>query len=520
MEEVHPLTDQALDRRELLARGGGAALALGLGAQALGVAEAATGIPEIVRMGAVELSRAIAAKRVSCAEVMSATLDHIARFNPRVNAIVSLQDRDGLMAEARARDAELARGNRLGPMHGMPQAIKDLAPARGIRLTMGSPILKDVVATTDAIHVERVKRAGAIIIGKTNTPEFGLGSQTYNPVFGTTLNAYDLSKTPGGSSGGAASALALRMLPVADGSDSGGSLRNPAAFSNLYGLRPSPGRVPAESDAFQLGFGVSGPLARSVADLGLLLSVQAGYDARAPLSNRQDPAQFAGPLRRDFKGTRVAWLGDGKGHLPFEPGVLELCRAALKVFEGLGCTIEEAVPDFALERVWQSWIALRAWQNGAALKAYYQDPAKRALLKPEARYEVESAMRLSGFDISDAAATRAAWYQTMRRFSERYEFLLLPSAQVFPFDARTHWPAEIAGRKMDTYHRWMEVCSLVTMTGAPALNVPAGFGANGLPMGMQIVGRHQAELGCLQLASAYEEATGWVEKRRPALLDT
>ena len=485
------------------------------------MASAQSRVPDIVLMNGMELSQAIRSKRVSSVEAMNAYLDHIAKLNPRVNAIVSLQDRGDLLTEARERDTQLARGQYLGWMHGFPQAIKDLAPAKGIRMTMGSPILKDFIAPTDAIHVERMKRAGAIVIGKTNTPEFGLGSQTYNPVFGTTLNAYDLSKTPGGSSGGAAVALALRMLPVADGSDAGGSLRNPAAYSNVFGFRPSYGRVPVESiDVFNSSFGVSGPMARTVTDLAMLLSVQAGYDSRAPLSNRQDPAQFAGSLRRDFKGTRIAWLGDFNGYLPFEPGVLDLCRNALKTLEGLGCVIDEARPDYPVERVWRSWINLRAWQNGTTLRAFYADPMKRALMKPEAQYEVESGMKLSAFDISEAAAVRTAWYQAVRRFSERYEFFVLPSAQVFPFAASTHWPKEIDGRAMDTYHRWMEVASIVTMTGCPALNVPVGFDGRGLPMGMQIAGRNQAELSCLQLAYAYEQATGWVEKRRPALLNT
>jgi amidase len=483
------------------------------------MADAQTRTSDIVLMNGVELSAAIKAKRISCAEVMNAYLDHIARLNPKVNAIVSLRNRDELLKEAREKDAQLTRGQYQGWMHGFPQAVKDLVPAKGIRMTMGSPLFKDFIAPGDAIHVERVKRAGAIVIGKTNTPEFGLGSQTYNPVFGTTLNPYDLSKTPGGSSGGAAVSLALRMLPVADGTDSGGSLRNPGAYNNVFGLRSSWGRVPGEAaDVFNPSFGVSGPMARNVRDLAMLFSTQAGYDVRAPLSNRQDPAQFASPPRRDFSGVRIAWPGDFGGYLAFEPGVLELCKAALKNFEALGCTVEEARPDYPLERVWDAWVRLRAWQNSASLKGFYADPAKRALMKAEAQYEVETAMKLSAFDISDAATVRTAWYQAVRRFSEKYEFFVLPSAQVFPFDAKTHWPKEINGRAMDTYHRWMEVCSLVTMTGCPSLNVPVGFNARGLPMGMQIVGRNQAELSCLQLAGAYDEATGWVEKHKPALL--
>jgi len=484
------------------------------------MAAAQTKPSDIVMMNALELSAAIRAKRVSCVEVMTAYLDHIARLNPKVNAIVALQDRAGLIAQARERDAQLVRGEYLGWMHGFPHAVKDLQPVKGIPMTMGSVLYKGFVPTTDAIFVERIRRAGAIIIGKTNTPEFGLGSNTYNEVYGTTLNSYDQTKTAGGSSGGASVALALRMLPVADGSDSGGSLRNPAAYNNIFGLRPSYGRVPTEAaDAFNSSFGVTGPLARTVSDLAMLLSVQAGYDPRAPLSNRQDPRQFTESLKRDFKGVRVAWPGDFGGYLPFEPGVLDLCRNALKTFESLGCTIEEARPDFHVEQVWPHWRKLRAWQAGNPLRGFYNDPAKRAQLKPEAQFEVESALKLSAFDISDASAGRTAWYQAVRRFSEKYEFFCLPSAQVFPFDAKTHWPREIAGRTMDTYHRWMETAILVSMTGCPSLNVPAGFSARGLPMGLQIVGRNQAELACLQLANAYEQATGWVEKQKPALLN-
>ena len=481
---------------------------------------AATAKPsDIVIMPGAALSAAIKAKRVSCTEVMNAYLDHIAAFNPKVNAIVSLRDRESCMRDAHAKDADLARGNYHGWMHGFPHAVKDLAAAQGIRLTMGSPLFKDFVAPSDAIHVERMKRAGAIVIGKTNTPEFGLGSQTYNPVFGTTLNPYDLTKTPGGSSGGACVSLALHMLPVADGSDSGGSLRNPAGYCNVFGLRPSWGRVPGEGmDVFNPTFGVSGPMARTVTDLAMLLSVQAGYDARAPLSIRQDPAVFAGSLKRDFRGVRIGWLGDFGGYLPFEPGVLDLCRASFKAFEQFGCVVEEARPDFPPEKVWDAWVKLRAVQNAASLKGFYADPAKRALMKPEAQYEVETAAKVSAADMTDAAAVRTQWYQAMRRFMDKHEFVLLPSAQVFPFDAKTHWPSEIAGRKMDTYHRWMETCSLISMSGLPSLNVPAGFNARGMPMGMQIVGRNQAELSCLQLAFAYDEATRWVEKRKPALL--
>jgi amidase len=307
---------------------------------------------DIVMMDGVALSRAIHDKQVSCVEVMNAYLDHIDTINPTVNAIVSLQDRSDLLGQAKTRDNEIAAGKIRGWMHGFPDAVKDLTATKGIRTTQGSRIFKDFVPAADAIMVERLKAAGAIIIGKTNTPEFGLGSNTYNDVFGRTLNAYDQTKTAGGSSGGAGVALALHMLPVADGSDHGGSLRNPAAFNNVFGFRTSYGRVPSQGpDMLYAWMGVQGPMARTVPDLARLLSVQAGYDPRMPLSNRQDPSTFAGDLKRDFKGVRIAWSGDFGGLLPFEPGVLDLCRSALKAFETMGCTVDEAWPDFPIERV-------------------------------------------------------------------------------------------------------------------------------------------------------------------------
>jgi len=509
-----------VSRRTAVTLAGGLAATAAVGGVAwMGSALSQPGPMDIVMMNAVNLSNAIKTKRVSCVEVMTAYLDHIRRINPKVNAIVSLQDRDGLLAQARERDAQLARGEALGWMHGFPQAIKDLSNAQGIPTTQGSLLFKDFIPTTDALHVERVKRAGAIIIGKTNTPEFGLGSHTFNKVFGTTLNAYDQTKTAGGSSGGAAVSLATRMLPVADGSDHGGSLRNPGAYNNVVGFRVSLGRVPAEGvDAFNSSLSVNGPMARTVSDLAMMLSVQAGYDPRAPLSNREDAAQFTQPLQRDFRGTKIAWLGDLGGYLTYEPGVLDLCRTALKTFESLGCTVEEAKPDYPNERVWQNWMKLRAWQSGSPLAEIYMDPAKRALMKPEAQFEVENWLKLTAADIREGSIVRTQWYQAVRRFMETYEFMLIPSAQLFPFDAKLDWPHEIGGKRMQTYYEWMDAQVQITMSAAPALNVPVGFNERGLSMGMQIVGRHQADFSCLQLAYAYEQATNWVEMRRPALL--
>jgi amidase len=474
---------------------------------------------DIVMMDGVALANAIRSRQISCVEVMTAYLDHIERLNPRVNAIVALEERAALLAQAASRDVQLARGEPTGPLHGFPLAVKDLAPVKGIRMTMGSPILKDFMPPADSVMVERLRKAGAIFIGKTNTPEFGLGSHTYNSVYGTTLNAYDQSRSAGGSSGGAAVALALRMLPLADGSDYGGSLRNPAGWNNVFGFRTSYGLVPADGrDAWLPSMGVLGPMARNIPDLAMLLAVQAGYDDRVPLSMDADAASFPARLQRDFNGARVAWAGDFNGHLPYEPGVLDLCKRALAPFEQMGCVVEEAVPDFPIDAVWTAWLRLRAWQSGGALLPYYNDPSKRALMKPEAIFEVESGRKLTAFDITAASAVRTEWYQAVRRFFSRYNYFIVPTAQVFPFAADLHWPAEIAGRKMETYHEWMKGVLPVTMAGCPALAVPAGFNQQGWPIGIQIVAPNHADLSCLQLAHAYDLATRWVSKRLPSLL--
>jgi amidase len=469
-------------------------------------------------MSGVRLSEAIAAKRVSCREVMHAFVDQIEYFNPRVNAIVSLEPREILLRQAEERDRELARGQRRGWMHGFPHAVKDLAPTRGLRTTFGSPLL-DTVPAEDAIFVERIRNSGAIIIGKTNVAELGMGSQSYNPIFGTTLNPFDLSKTAGGSSGGAAAALALGMLPVADGTDMMGSLRNPAAFNNVVSLRPSFGRVPsAEIELFFAQLSVAGPMARSVADLAMLLSVMAGPDARMPLSIDEDPAIFRRNLERGLRGTRMGWLGDLGGYLPMEPGIMELCRAGLKTLEGIGCTVEETGLGFPPEQMWEAWVTLRHWLIASGLGAFYKDRAKRAQMKPEAIWEVEGGLKLSAQDVYQASLTRSDFYRAALRLFENYEYLVLPSAQVFPFDAAVHWPKTINGVTMDTYHRWMEVVVLASMLGFPVVNVPVGFSRDNLPMGMQIIARSHADFAVLQLAHAYEQATNWIPDRPPPIL--
>jgi len=504
------MDDTGPDRRAVLTMGGAAMLAS---------TQAAAATPDIVMMDARALSKAIAAKKLSCTEVMTATLDHIERFNPKVNAIVALQDRDKLMAQAREHDAMLAKGRPMGVLHGFPHAVKDLQPVKGIVSTSGSPILKNFVPSADSLPVERMRAAGAIFIGKTNAPEFGLGSHTYNPVYGATHNAYDQTKSAGGSSGGAGVALALRMLPVADGSDYGGSLRNPAGWNNVVGFRNSIGVVPtAGEDVWMPAMGVTGAMGRSVSDLALLLSTQAGYDARAPMSLDGSGSRFLAPLDADFKGKRIGWLSDLGGTVPYEPGVLELCREALKTFETIGCTVETATPNASVEQAWQAFVTLRQFQQGGNFRVFYNDPARRALLKPEAIYEVEGGMKLSAFDVTSATIARTRWSNAFHRLFEHYDFLVMPTAQVFPFDINETWPHQIAGKTMRTYHEWMVGVCMVTLSGCPSLAVPAGFSPSGLPMGIQIIAPVHHDMDCLKLGHAYEQASNWTAKRLPPLL--
>jgi amidase len=512
-------TNLGISRRHFMLQAGaglaGVAALKGLpGSFALAMAENRN---SVVSLGAVELSRAIHSRAVSCREVMSAYLDHIGRLNPVFNAIVSLRHSQELLQEADQCDRELSKGRRRGWMHGFPHAVKDIADAQGLPATMGSPIFKNNVATSDAVFVQRIRKAGAIIIGKTNVPEFGLGSHTYNPVFGPTLNAYDGRSTAGGSSGGAAAGLALQMLPVADGSDLMGSLRNPAAFNNVIGFRPTPGLVPL-SDSYIEELPCNGPMGRNVQDTALLLSTIAGYHPSSPSSLNHDPAEFARPLDRDFKGVKVGWLGDFNGYLAMEDGVLELCENALQGFRDTGCIVEPVTLNFSMEELWDTWLTFRHWLVRARALPLYENTEFRHLLKPELIWEIEGGADITGDRIATASSARGRWYAALLEAFAGYDYLVLPTAQVFPFDARIHWPKHIAGRNMDTYHRWMEVVVPGTLSGCPVINVPAGLNAAGLPMGLQVIGKRYADFATLQMAAAYEQATRWnLDNLPPAL---
>jgi amidase len=472
-------------------------------------------------MTAAALSAAIRAREVSCREVMTASLDRIDRLNPAVNAVISLREREELLAEADARDTQLARGEVMGWMHGFPHAVKDLANTRGIRTTYGSPFMAENIPPQDTLFVERIKRDGGIIIGKTNVPEFGLGSHSYNTLHGVTRNAWDQSRSAGGSSGGAAVAVALGMVPVADGSDFGGSLRNPAAWNNIFGLRPSAGRVPSwpQQEVFFSQLATDGPMARNVTDLALLLSTMAGRDARAALSLDEPPEVFARSLAADVRGTRVGWLGGYAGALPMEAGVIETCRQGLSALESIGCRVEEARLPLSREQVWETWLATRHFLVMGSLMPHYQDPEKRAQLKPEAIWEVEGGLKMTALEAQRGSIQRTTLYQAMLNLFTQFDVLVLPTAQCFPFPAEWDWPKEIAGTPMDTYHRWMEVVFLGSLSGCPVLSVPAGFGGEaGLPMGLQIIAPPRQDLALLRLAHAYEQAIGPLLSRVPPLL--
>ena len=470
------------------------------------------GESEICFMTATELARCLRSKELSAVEVMETHLAQIERVNPKVNAIVTPLPESALK-EARAADESLAHGRPLGRLHGLPVAHKDLAVTKGIRTTFGSPIFRDFIPEEDALIVERLKKAGAISVGKTNTPEFGAGSQTFNQLFGETLNPYDTTKTCGGSSGGAAVALACGMVPIADGSDMGGSLRNPASFCNVVGLRPSPGRVPSwPNQAAWVDLGVEGPMARTVADVALMLGAIAGPDSRSPFSISEPGSAFSRSLERDFSAVRVAWSRD-LGGLPVDRRVTDVLEEQRRVFEELGCVVEESEPDFgAADEVFK---VLRAWSfelNFGELLDKHRDELKETVI-----WNIEEGRKLSGPQLGIAQRERTELYHRVRVFLESHEFLVLPVSQVPPFDIAHRYVAEIEGIAMTTYIDWMKSCYYITVAGLPAISVPAGFTEEGLPVGAQIVGRSRDDFGVLQLAHAVEQATGFW-RNRPAIV--
>ena len=467
---------------------------------------------EMCFMSASSLADLLRDRSVSAREVMIAFLGQIGRANPRINAVVAKLGDDQCLGLADEADRRLARHGDVGPLHGLPFAFKDLDPAVGFPMTRGSPIFKDHMPSADSILVERLKRAGVIPIGKTNVSEFGMGSHTYNDVYGTTFNPYDLTKSAGGSSGGAGAALAAGLLPLASGSDLGGSLRNPANFNNIVALRPTVGLVPSAPTALPfLGFTVKGPMARSVADVAFLLGAMAGADPRDPSCYPSDPSVFAQPLERNFKNKRIAWCLD-LGVLPLDRRVRLVLEAQRKTFTDLGCVVEEACPD--ISGADEVFLTLRAWNYWHTLGPLLED--HRDQMKAEAVWQIEAGSKLTGSEVAHAMAEHGALMERFRRFQEPYEFLICAVNQVPPFDATINWPKEIEGVPMDDYMAWMKSAYWITPTFCPAISVPAGFTGEGLPVGMQIVGRYRDDYGVLQIAHAFEQATGF-GKTRPAI---
>jgi amidase len=469
----------------------------------------------VLEWSATELSAAIHARKLAPSEVMAAWLAQVQTANSALNAIVSLRDPDALMAEVRALD-DVAPA---GWLHGIPFPVKDLVATNGLRTTWGSPLYRDHVPARDDLVAARLRRAGAVIAAKTNVPEWGQGSHSFNPVFGVTRNPYDLTRSAGGSSGGAAAALAARMAWVADGSDMMGSLRNPAGFCNVYGFRPTWGLVPsdAEGDTYLSTLATEGPMARTIEDLARLLLVLAGENPEVPFP-RTVPDVLSG-LDRGVKGLRVGWLADWGGAYAMEPGILAACEAGLRVLEGLGAVVEPLPPPFPAEKLWSAWVTLRAMLNAGGKRALAEDPAKRAETKVETIWEIEQGLGLSAQSVHEASVIRSRWHAHAARLFQRFDAVVLPTAQVWPFPADWRWPQEIAGRKMDTYHRWMEVVVPVSLIGLPALSVPVGFSAAGLPCGMQIIGRSGDDAGVLAIGQAYHRATEWPQKRPPLVAD-
>ena len=469
-------------------------------------------------LSALELSRAIHERELSCREVMSAFLARIHRLNPLSKALVNLAPDEALLREADAADAELARGHWRGWMHGLPQAIKDTGQAAGFPTTFGCELLKDMTAREDSLYVARMKAAGCIVVGKTNMPEFGLGSHTYNTLFGTTVNAWDRTRSAGGSSGGAAVALAQRLLPVADGSDFMGSLRNPAAWNHLFGLRPSQGRVPGwpRPDLFVAQLATDGPMARTAADLAALLRTQVGPDPRVPLA-LAEPLPAADAPARTLAGMRIGWLGDLRGHLAVEPGILDVCEGALRTMESAGAIVEPLASGFSPAAVWEAWLVWRRALVAPGVAAVLGLPGARERIKPEALWEHDQAQGLSFNEFMRASTLRSSFHAQMLRHFARFDLLALPVAQVWPFDAAQTWPRQIAGRSMDTYHRWMEATLYATFAGAPALSLPAGFDTAGrLPMGLQLIAAPRADALLLDVAAAWEALDpGWLARRPP-----
>jgi amidase len=465
----------------------------------------------LVEHTAVGLAELLAAGEVSAREVTTAHLERLEAVGASVNAVVTVTA-DAALRHASLLDERFVRSGPVGPLHGLPVAHKDLAEIRGVRTTHGSLIFADHVPDFDALQVARMREAGAVSLGKTNTPEFGAGSHTFNEIFGATRNPYDLSRTSGGSSGGAAAALAARLVALADGSDMGGSLRNPAAFCNVVGLRPSPGRVPVwpTGDPWS-PLSVVGPMARTVRDLALLLDAMSGPDPRDPLAFDAPDRSFRSALEEAPGRFRVAFSPD-LGGLPVDPQVRAALENARAVLQVIGCDVRDDEPDLTgADEAFDTWRAVGFAASYAPFLHEHRDRLKDTVV-----WNIEKGLALTGEDIARATRLRGSVHENARQFFSSYDVLCAPVTQVPPFDIDVEWVQEIDGTPMSTYTEWMRSCSRVTVTGLPAMSVPCGFTEQGLPIGMQLVGPGRGERKLLQLAAAFEDATDhW--QRAPAL---
>lgn len=466
----------------------------------------------LVFMTAVELASKIRHRELSALEVLTAHIERIETLNPTLNALVTYMP-ELAVDMAKQADERQARGDELGLLHGLPIAHKDLFETKGIRTSFGSPLFHDYMPQSDDLIIQRLKQAGCVSLGKTNVPEFGAGSHTFNPLFGATRNPYDLSKSCGGSSGGAAVALAAGMMPLADGSDMGGSLRNPASFCNVVGFRPSPGRVPQypKLNAWD-ALSVDGPMARTVQDTALMLAAIASYDPRSPIAIHQPAAAFAQDLTRGFANVKIAW-SPNLGELEINPQVVAAIEKQLPVFSDLGCHVEADHPDF--RDACDIFQTLRAWNYELAFADRFAEFGEEAF-KETIQWNASRGRALTAAQISRAEAKRTELYYRVQTFMDTYEYLLLPTAQVPPFPIEWEYPRKINDQAMTTYIDWMMTCACITLTGLPAISVPCGFTAAGLPIGLQIVGRPHADFAVLQLAYAFQEATRFYQ-RKPSI---
>lgn len=506
-----------IGRRRFINRSIGVTAALSLpGCLSVGLAgNVIRNVSDPTSLSASQLSMAIKHRVLSCEEVMQAYLARIHQYNPTFNAIVSLQSDDFLMQNARAADEALERGEYWGWLHGMPHAVKDLLDVKGIQSSYGSLLFAGNIPVRDSLPVARIREQGAIFVGRTNVPEFGLGSHTYNQLHGTTYNAYDKLLTAGGSSGGAASALALSLLPCADGSDMMGSLRNPAAFNNVVGFRPSQGRVPnpsANGGLFYHQLATEGPMGRTVEDTIRVLHTMSGYDPRAPLSARDSLPGYSQFHAAELSRVKIGWMADYEGYLPMEAGVLALCEDVLKLLAAHGADVDKCLPNYDMASLWEVWLTFRHWSM-SSLKPFYDEPKFKSMLNPQAVWEIEGGVDMSAHRLSSAAKGRSAWYVALQHLFEQFDVLALPSAQVFPFLATTNWPASINGHPMDTYHRWMEVSIGGTLSGLPVISLPVGFDNAGRPMGIQFIGRPGEDKALLEFALAYEATTPFLNRK-------